>query len=133
MHFYRFGFITDNLEMNYIFITCVLLSSFSFLGYSVSYFVSPHMKNEFKRLNVEKSGFLVIILEILGALGLLVGFYYKPILLLSSGGLSLLMFLGLLIRIKTKDGLLISLPATFYMLLNVYIFYLAINGSGFAF
>ncbi|SFI34812.1 DoxX family protein [Halpernia frigidisoli] len=119
--------------MNYIFIICILISSFSFLGYSVSYFISPNMKNEFKRLNVERSGFLVIILEILGALGLLVGLYYKPILLLSSGGLALLMFLGLVIRIKTKDGLLISLPATFYMLLNAYIFYLAINESGLAF
>lgn len=86
------------------------------------------MKNEFKRLNVGKLGLLVIILEILGAFGLLLGLMFKPLLLLSSGGLSLLMFLGLLIRINTKDGLLISLPATFYMILNAYIFYLGING-----
>ena len=86
------------------------------------------MKNEFKRLNVGKLGLLVIILEILGAFGLLLGLMFKPILLISSGGLSLLMFLGLLIRINTKDGLLISLPATFYMILNAYIFYLGING-----
>ncbi|MGS0747998.1 DoxX family protein [Halpernia sp. GG3] len=84
------------------------------------------MKNEFKRLNVEKLGLLVIILEILGAFGLLVGLMFKPILLISSSGLSLLMLLGLLIRIKTKDGILISLPATFYMILNAYIFYLGI-------
>ncbi|MBC7555632.1 MAG: hypothetical protein H7195_01580 [Chryseobacterium sp.] len=114
--------------MNYIFILCVIISSFSFLAYSISYFVSPDMKNEFKRLNVGKLGLLVIILEILGAFGLLLGLMFKPLLLLSSGGLSLLMFLGLLIRINTKDGLLISLPATFYMILNAYIFYLGING-----
>lgn len=84
------------------------------------------MKNEFIRLNVEKLGLLVIVLEIFGALGLLVGLMFKPILLISSAGLSLLMFLGLLIRIRTKDGLLISLPATLYMILNAYIFYLGI-------
>ena len=112
--------------MNFIFILCVLISSLSFLAYSVSYFVTADMKNEFKRLNVEKLGLLVIILEILGAFGLLVGLMYKPMLLISSSGLSLLMLLGLLIRIKTKDGILISLPATFYMILNAYIFYLGI-------
>ena len=114
--------------MNYIFILCVLVSSFSFLAYSISYFITPDMKNEFTRLNVAKLGLLVIVLEILGALGLLMGFMYKPILLLSAAGLAVLMFLGLLIRIRTKDGILISLPATFYMVLNAYIFYLGING-----
>lgn len=114
--------------MNYILLFSIFISSFSFLAYSISYFIKPDMKDEFKRLNVEKLGLLVIILEIVGALGLFVGLIYKPILLLSSGGLSLLMLLGLLIRIKTKDGLLISLPATFYMILNAYIFYLAIKG-----
>jgi hypothetical protein len=103
--------------------SCVVLSSFSFLFYGVSYFVSPHMKNEFKRFKLEKLGLLTIILEIVGALGLLIGLWYIPLLLLSSGGLSALMFLGVLVRIKLKDSLWISLPAVFYMGLNGYIFY----------
>ena len=101
----------------------VILSSFSFLFYGVSYFISPHMKNEFKRFKLEKLGLLTIVLEILGALGLLIGLWYKPLLLLSSGGLALLMFLGVIVRIKLKDSLWISLPAVFYMGLNAYIFY----------
>ena len=101
----------------------VILSSFSFLFYGISYFVSPHMKNEFKRFKLEKLGLLTIVLEILGALGLLIGLWYKPLLLLSSGGLALLMFLGVIVRIKLKDSLWISLPAVFYMGLNAYIFY----------
>ncbi|MBC7653923.1 MAG: hypothetical protein H7098_05540 [Oligoflexus sp.] len=112
--------------MNYIFILCVSISSLSFLAYSISYFISPNMKSEFKRLNVEKLGLLTIVLEILGAFGLFVGLLFKPILLISSGGLALLMLLGLIIRIKSNDGLLISFPATFYMILNAYIFYFAI-------
>jgi hypothetical protein len=106
---------------------CILLSSFSFLFYGISYFISPHMKNEFIRFKLEKLGLFTIILEILGALGLLVGLWYKPLLLFSSGGLGLLMLLGLLVRIKLKDSLWISLPALFYMGLNAYIFFEAIK------
>ncbi len=83
------------------------------------------MKNEFKRFNLEKLGLLTIVLEIMGAIGLLVGLLFKPILLISSGGLALLMVLGLIARINSKDSLRVSLPAIFFMALNAYIFYLA--------
>jgi len=80
------------------------------------------MKDEFKRLNLEKIGLLTITLELMGSIGLLVGILYNPILLISSGGLSLLMFIAILFRLKSKDTLWVSLPALFYMLLNFYIF-----------
>jgi hypothetical protein len=114
--------------MNYLLIFCAVFSSLSFIAYAVSYFVSPHMKSEFERFNLEHLGLLIIILEILGALGLIVGLVFQPILLISSGGLSLLMLLGLITRIKSNDSFLISLPAIFYMLLNGYIFYLGVIG-----
>ena len=85
------------------------------------------MKNEFKRFDLEKLGLLVIILEILGALGLLVGMWYKPLLMLSSGGLALLMFLGVAVRFNLKDSLWITIPALFYMVLNGYIFYVTMQ------
>ncbi len=85
------------------------------------------MKNDFERFDLKDFGIFVIILEILGAIGLLVGLFIKPILLLSSGGLAILMLFGLLIRIKSKDSFLISLPALFFIILNAYIFYLGIN------
>lgn len=113
--------------MDYLLISCVLFSSLSFAGYSISYFISPHMKNEFERFDLKDFGKVVIFFEILGAAGLLVGLFYKPVLLLSSGGLALLMFLGLLTRIKKKDSFLVSLPALFFMLLNAYILYAVIN------
>jgi hypothetical protein len=85
------------------------------------------MKNEFKRFGLEKMGLFTIVLEILGALGLLIGILYHPILIISSLGLSLLMFAGVLVRIKVKDNMWISLPAFLYMLVNAYIFWTAIN------
>lgn len=113
--------------MDYLTIACVFLSSFSFLGYSISYFVSSHMKSEFERFGLKKFGITVIFLEILGALGLLTGLLCTPILLISSGGLALLMMLGLITRVRLKDRLSVSFPAIFYMFLNSCIFYLGIS------
>ena len=110
---------------------CILLSSISFFAYVASYFLTPHMKNEFKRFNLDKLGLLTIILELLGAMGLLIGLKFNPILILSSIGLTLLMLSGLIIRIKSKDSIWISFPALFYMCLNAYIFLAAIKFTGF--
>mgnify|MGYP001170828048 FL=1 len=107
--------------------TCILVSSFSFFGYVLSYFISTHMKSEFKRFNLEKLGFIIILFQFLGATGLLVGLVYHPILIISSLGLFLQMLLGLIVRIKLKDDLWISLPAFFFMILNGYIFLNTIN------
>jgi hypothetical protein len=63
------------------------------LGYGIAYFTTTNMKNEFIRFGLGKFGTLAI-LEIVGAIGLLVGLLYNAILLISSGGLALLMFLG---------------------------------------
>jgi hypothetical protein len=60
----------------------------------------------------------------------LVGLLYNPILIISSGGLTLLMFLGTIVRIRLKDSLWISLPALFYMFLNGYVFFEAIKLGG---
>ena len=106
----------------------ILISSLSFMGYGIAYFKSPKMKSEFKRFGLEKAGALTAILEIVGALGLLLGFKFQLLLLISAGGLALLMLLGVAIRIKYKDSLWVSLPATIFMLLNGYIFFMSLYG-----
>lgn len=105
----------------------IFFSSLSFLGYGIAYFTSTKMKSEFKRFGLEKAGALTAILEILGALGLLVGLKYHPILLIAAAGLSLLMLVGVAVRIKVKDSVWVSLPAFFFMVLNAYIFYLSLH------
>ena len=79
------------------------------------------MKNEFKRFRLEKVGLITIILQLLGALGLLVGFLFNPVLIISSGGLAALMLLGLFVRLKSRDGFLVSLPALLLCGVNSYI------------
>ena len=108
----------------------ILLSSVSFYAYAAAYFLSPHMKSEFKRFNLEKIGLLTVVLQILGATGLLVGLIYNPILSLASLGLSLLMLCGLIVRISVKDGLIVSLPALFFLLLNLYILAKSLGWGG---
>lgn len=99
----------------------ILLSSLSFLAYGILYFTSSNIKNEFKRFGLEKYGALTAILELIGGFGLLIGLLYHSILLVSSGGLAILMFLGLAARLKVKDSVWVSMPALFFMLLNAYI------------
>lgn len=85
------------------------------------------MKREFERFNLKKFGLLVILFEVLGAIGLLVGMFFNPILLISSGGLAILMFLGVVARLKVKDSLQVTFPALFFMILNAIIFFLALQ------
>lgn len=106
-----------------LFLALVLLSSLSFLWYGIAYFISPTIKNEFKRFGLEKFGILTAVLEICGAVGLLIGLMVHSLLLISSGGLALLMLLGVVARINVKDSLWVSLPALFFMVLNAFIFF----------
>jgi hypothetical protein len=100
----------------------VLISSISFLVYGISCLTSSKIKSEFIRFGLKKFDKLIGVLEIVGALGLLVGLLYNFILVISAGGLALLMFLGVAVRLKVSDGLLAMLPALFFLVLNSYIF-----------
>jgi len=84
------------------------------------------MRNEFKRFGLEIFTTLTGILELLGGLGMLVGLKFSFILLISSGGLALLMLLGFGVRLKIKDGFWLTMPSLFFMLLNLYVFLIAL-------
>ncbi|NVO31344.1 DoxX family protein [Hymenobacter lapidiphilus] len=103
------------------------LSSLAFLGYGIGYFFSAKLQAEFVRYGLAKFGPLTGALEILGALGLLVGLWVPLILLVASGGLALLMLLGFGVRLKIKDGFWESLPSFLFMLVNGWIFYEALR------
>ena len=85
------------------------------------------MKNEFKRFGLEKYGTLTAVLELAGAAGLIIGFQNHTVLVLASGGLTLLMLLGTGVRVKMKDSFLVSFPAFFYFLLNAFILFKALE------
>lgn len=107
----------------------VLLSSLSFLGYAVSYFSSPRHAQEFVRFGLPKLGRIVALLQAAGALGLLAGFWFPALMPAASAGLALMMFVALLVRLRVKDGLWVSLPALFFLGLNLSIFVLSLSSA----
>jgi hypothetical protein len=113
--------------MTILLIVLVIISSLSFLFYGITHFTSSTMKDEFKRFGLEKFGIMTAILELIGAVGLLVGLKENVVLLISSGGLSLLMLLGIVVRLRVKDRFLVLLPALTFMLLNLLIFFISLH------
>ena len=101
----------------------IFVSGVTFILYGLLCLLTDHMKTEFKRYGLSKYRKLTGTMELLGGAGLLIGQYYMPLLYLSAAGLALLMLLGVLVRLKTKDPLLEILPALVLMLINLTILY----------
>lgn len=83
------------------------------------------MRREYDRYGLAAFRSLVGSLQLLGAMGLLVGLHTPWIGQLSAGGLALLMLCGVGVRIKIKDSVLQTVPAFAYMLLNAYLAFVA--------
>jgi hypothetical protein len=76
------------------------------------------MRDEFERFGMARFRLLTGILEILGAIGTLVGLWWMPLFIFSTLGLGTLMLLGLVTRMRLKDPVLQMLPAFLLMAVN---------------
>ena len=99
------------------------LSGLSFIFYGCMILMTSHMIKEFERYGMSRFRLLTGALELLGGLGLIVGLYFKPIFLLASLGLAVLMLMGTVTRIRVKDRAVEIIPAFILMLINFYLFY----------
>ena len=106
-------------------LTLIWFSAISFILFGSGCFVSPAMRREYDRYGIAKFRSLVGSLQLLGAIGLLVGLHTPWIGHFSAGGLALLMLCGVGVRIKIKDSVLLTLPAFAYMVLNAYLAFAA--------
>ncbi len=101
----------------------ILFISISFFFYGLGCFYSPKMFEEFKRFGLSSqqrqlTGFF----QVLGAVGLALGFYFIPLLgFIAALGLSVLMSLGFGVRLKIKDTFIQSFPSFFFAALNLYV------------
>jgi hypothetical protein len=102
------------------------LSGLAFICYGSLCLVNGAMTEEFKRYGLTRFRKLVGFLEVLGGIVLLIGMSFPPLLIFSSAGLTLLMLLGVIVRIRIKDSFILILPALILMLINTYIFTTAI-------
>lgn len=97
-------------------------SGVSFLLFGISCQTSAYMKREFIRYGYGRQRPLVGYLQILGGLGLIVGYYYSPLLATAAaGGLGMMMVVGFMVRRLIRDTLLQAAPAFFYAVLNLYL------------
>ncbi|MGZ5380135.1 MAG: DoxX family protein [Mycobacterium sp.] len=61
------------------------------------------------------------ILELLGSLGLILGYFVPQFTVAAAGGLTLMMGVGVVVRLRCGDSLADALPAIVILLINLYI------------
>ena len=105
----------------------ILFSAFSFVFFGISCLFSNFMVLEFKRYDLEKFRVLVGFLQLIGAVGLLLGIFHKNWAILACLGLAILMGFGFMVRIKIKDPFLLALPSLFYAIINLILFVILIR------
>ena len=93
-----------------------------FVWYGLNCLFSKSMVAEFQRYRLDRFRVLTGFLQVAGSLGIVVGFVYRPILLVSAAGLATMMFLGVLTRFRIRDPFYAAIPAFALCLLNLYIF-----------
>lgn len=79
------------------------------------------MIDEFARYQVPQLRQLTGALQIAGALGIVAGHWYRPLLIFSAAGLALMMIYAVVTRFKIRDPFLAALPASSLAVLNLYI------------
>jgi uncharacterized membrane protein YkgB len=99
----------------------IWFSSVSFILFGGGCFLSRYLRDEYERYGIDQLIGLIGVLQILGAAGLVVGFYMPWIGQFSAGGLAAMMLCGVGVRIKIKDTIVQTIPAFTYMVLNGYI------------
>lgn len=117
-------FVKQVLNMKTAHIILIGLIGFSFLYYGISCLSSNFMTTEFKRFGLSATQRKITgVAQILGGLGIIIGFFYRPLQISALIGISLLMLLGWFVRLRIKDSFIASLPAFTFFVLNAYLAY----------
>ncbi len=104
-----------------------LISIAAFLFYGLLCLFSEKTVIEFKRYGLPGFRKLTGALEVAGAVGLIVGYFYPPLTFFSALGLVILMFMGMMVRIKIRDPWIALLPAFTLFCLNLYLCFTSIH------
>ena len=106
------------------------LSMLLFFYYGVSVLVSDAMVREFEKFGLLRFRKLTGVLEVVGAAGLLIGYLVPPLVIVASGGLALLMALGVAVRLRAGPPVTDAIPALVMLVINVYVCGYAISLLG---
>ena len=106
----------------------IVLSSVLFLWYGLTTLFGGGMIDEFARFGLSHYRRATGAFEVLGALGLLGGLVAPWLVVVSAAGLSLMMLLGVVTRIRVRDPWVQAVPAMLLLLLNLFLAVHAIGG-----
>ncbi|MEP7246252.1 MAG: DoxX family protein [Gammaproteobacteria bacterium] len=97
------------------------LSILAFGWYGALTLLSADMVAEFERYGLGRMRVFTATLQILGSVGLVAGYYSRPLLLLSAGGFTVMMLLAVLVRVRIRDPLVAAVPAFVLLCLNLFL------------
>ena len=95
-----------------------MVSVVSFGFYGISCFSPNRMRREFERYQVPQLRQLTGGLQTAGSFGIVAGYWFRLILFLSAGGLTLMMIYAVIMRFKIRDPFYAAIPAFSLALLN---------------
>ncbi len=95
------------------------ISIVAFAWYGTFSLRSPSMVVEFERYGMARLRVLTGTIQILGSLGLLAGFIFRPLLVLSAGGFAVMMLVAVLVRIRIRDPISAMVPAFALLCINL--------------
>ena len=96
-------------------------SGISFIFFGLACFNSSLFVDEFYRYGLSEYRTTVGFFQVMGGIGSIIGVFDKRILTISSLGLSVMMLLGVGVRIKINDTFIQTLPALTYFIVNAII------------
>ena len=99
----------------------LVISSASFAWYGMGCLVSEQMVPEFERYRLGKYRTITGVLQVAASIGLIAGYFYRPLLLVSATGLATMMFLAVLVRFRIRDPFYLAIPAVVLGFLNGFI------------
>ena len=116
--------------MGTLYQTLKVVSIVAFLFYGLSVLFTNAMEKEFERYGMARFRKLTGVLEVAGALGLIAGYFVPGLTVAASGGLTLLMVAGLVVRFRSGDSVPEALQAGGMMLINLFIMVFAWRFAG---
>ena len=97
-------------------------SGISFIFFGLACFYNSIFINEFYRYGLSEYRPIVGFFQLLGGIGSILGVFNKRLLTTSSLGLSVMMLMGVGVRLKINDTFIQTLPALTYLIVNAIIF-----------
>ena len=110
-------------------VVLLFFSGISFIFFGLACFYSSLFVDEFYRYGLSEYRTTVGFFQLTGGIGSIIGVFDKRILTISSLGLSVMMLLGVGVRLKINDTFIQTLPALTYLILNTIIFIDIVNKS----